>query len=58
MKGIFTTTTGNTIEITKDEIQCYRGIGVEEDNCMIYLKDGSQIELKESFNEVDKIFDL
>lgn len=59
MIAILTTTAGNSIEIQDSEIKCYRASGFDNiENCRIYFKDGTETEVTESFNEVDKIFDL
>lgn len=59
MIAILTTIAGNSIEVQDSEIKCYRASGFDKvENCKIYFKDGTEIEVTESFNEIDKIFDL
>lgn len=57
MKGIFTNIDGNTVEIIKDEIHTYRGTDGQY-KCVVYMKDGTDHYLKETFEQVDKVFDL
>lgn len=53
-KALFTLKDGSKVEITRSDIHCYRA----DDNCVFYMKDGSEFRVIESFEEVDKIFDL
>lgn len=55
MKGIFTNTDGNTVEINKDDLYSYRGI---TNGCVVLMKDGLQHNLKNTFEEVDYVFDF
>lgn len=57
MKGSFTNIAGDKVEIIKDEIHTYRGTDSQY-KCVVYMKDGSEHYLKETFEQVDKVFDL
>lgn len=55
MKGIFINVEGNTVEINKDDLYSYRGV---TNGCVILMKNGQQHYLKNTFEEVDKVFDF
>lgn len=57
MKHTFTTFDGNSVDISKEDIDCYRSTGYTG-NCIFYLKDSTEIIVKETFKEIDEIFDL
>lgn len=55
IKGTFTERGSNqTVEVLETDFECYRGT---ETGTIFYMHNGSTLEVVESFNEVDDVFD-
>lgn len=58
------TTKNGTIEIEKENVKSYYGTdyfpdgSTQKNSTVIYMKDGTEHNVKESFHEVDAVFDL
>lgn len=54
-KGTFTECSSNeTLEMLETDFECYHGT---QKGTIFYMHDGSTLEVVESFNEVDDVFD-
>lgn len=57
MEEYFNSIDGRLIAIKKEDVECYRSTECGY-KCVIYMKDGTEHKVLETFKEVDYIFDL